>query len=294
MESIIPESRIVTMKAKAKTRKITFLSFKWFFLILLSIFFLFPIYALVINSFIPHEQTMDKLWPTRFTFEAYTDMFTWEYFNYLKNTIFVCFMNILGTCFGASLCAYGLAKGRFKGKNVIFMIIMATVLLPGTVTSIPLYIIYNALGWTGTLYPLWVPIWFGGGAMNIFLVRQFMKGIPKSYSEAAILDGASSFRIYYAIVLPLIKPILVYLAVTTFFGCWNDYTGPLMYVADKQSSWTLSLALYKDFVVPEATKVKYVSSQMAVGVMMMVPCVILFAFFQKELMEGIAAIGIKG
>ena len=294
MESIIPESRIVTMKAKAKTRKITFLSFKWFFLILLSIFFLFPIYALVINSFIPHEQTMDKLWPTRFTFEAYTDMFTWEYFNYLKNTIFVCFMNIFGTCFGASLCAYGLAKGRFKGKNVIFMIIMATVLLPGTVTSIPLYIIYNALGWTGTLYPLWVPIWFGGGAMNIFLVRQFMKGIPKSYSEAAILDGASSFRIYYAIVLPLIKPILVYLAVTTFFGCWNDYTGPLMYVADKQSSWTLSLALYKDFVVPEATKVKYVSSQMAVGVMMMVPCVILFAFFQKELMEGIAAIGIKG
>ena len=294
MESIIPESRIVTIKAKAKTRKIAFLSVKWFFLILLSIFFLFPIYALVINSFIPHEQTMDKLWPTRFTFEAYTDMFTWEYFNYLKNTIFVCLMNILGTCFGASLCAYGLAKGRFKGKNVIFMIIMATVLLPGTVTSIPLYIIYNALGWTGTLYPLWVPIWFGGGAMNIFLVRQFMKGIPKSYSEAAILDGASSFCIYYAIVLPLIKPILVYLAVTTFFGCWNDYTGALMYVADKQSSWTLALALYKDFVVPEATKVKYVSSQMAVGVMMMIPCVILFAFFQKELMEGIAAIGIKG
>ena len=294
MESIIPENTIVTMKAKAKTKKIIFLSVKWFFLILLSIFFLFPIYALVINSFIPHEQTMDKLWPTRFTFEAYTDMFTLEYFNYLKNTIFVCFMNILGTCFGASLCAYGLAKGRFKGKNVIFMIIMATVLLPGTVTSIPLYIIYNALGWTGTLYPLWVPIWFGGGAMNIFLVRQFMKGIPKSYSEAAILDGASSFHIYYAIVLPLIKPILVYLAVTTFFGCWNDYTGALMYVADKQSSWTLALALYKDFVVPEATKVKYVSSQMAVGVMMMIPCVILFTFFQKELMEGIAAIGIKG
>lgn len=294
MEGIIPEGMIVKMKAKAKARKITILSVKWFFLILLSIFFLFPIYALVINSFIPHEQTMDKLWPNRFTFEAYTDMFTWDYFNYLIRTIFVCLMNILGTCFGASLCAYGLAKGRFKGKNVIFMIIMATVLLPGTVTSIPLYIIYNELGWTGTLYPLWVPIWFGGGAMNIFLVRQFMKGVPKSYSEAAILDGASSFHIYYAIVLPLIKPILVYLAVTTFFGCWNDYTGPLMYVADKQSSWTLSLALYKDFVVPEATKVKYVSSQMAVGVMMMIPCVILFAFFQKELMEGIAAIGIKG
>lgn len=295
MENIIQtDNNYAVLKRKAKARKIAFLSVKWFFLILLSIFFLFPIYALVINSFIPHEQTMDKLWPNYFTFQAYTDMFTLEYFGYLKNTIFVCAMNILGTCIGASLCAYGLSKVRFKGRNVVFMIIMSTVLLPGTVTSIPLYIIYNNLGWTGTLYPLWVPIWLGGGAMNIFLVRQFMKGIPNSYSEAAILDGAGSFHIYYAIVLPLIRPILVYLAVTSFFGCWNDYTGPLMYVADKQSSWTLSLALYKDFVVEESTKVKYVSSQMAVGVMMMIPCVILFAFFQRELMEGIAAIGIKG
>lgn len=290
MEAILQKSK----NKKIKPKNIAFLSVKWFFLLLLSIFFLFPIYALVINSLIPPEQTIDKLWPNRFTLQAYTDMFTLEYLGYLKNTIFVCAMNILGTCFGASLCAYGLAKVRFKGRKVVFMIIMATVLLPGTVTSIPLYIIYNDLGWTGTLYPLWVPIWLGGGAMNIFLVRQFMKGIPNSYSEAAILDGANSFRIYYSIILPLIRPILVYLAVTTFFGCWNDYTGPLMYVADKQSSWTLSLGLYKDFVVPESTKIKYVSSQMAVGVMMMIPCVILFAFFQRELMEGISAIGIKG
>ena len=177
----------------------------------------------------------------------------------------------------------------------MFAIIMATVLLPGTVTSIPLYIIYTQLQWTGTLLPLWVPIWFGGGAMNIFLVRQFMKGIPNSYNEAAILDGATSFHIYYAIILPLIRPILIYLAVTTFFGCWNDYTGPLMYVADVKESWTLSLALYKDFALKQSTtNNNLVNSQMAVGVLMMIPCVVLFAFFQKELMEGIAAIGIKG
>lgn len=177
----------------------------------------------------------------------------------------------------------------------MFAIIMATVLLPGTVTSIPLYIIYTQLQWTGTLLPLWVPIWFGGGAMNIFLVRQFMKGIPNSYNEAAILDGATSFHIYYAIIVPLIRPILIYLAVTTFFGCWNDYTGPLMYVADVKESWTLSLALYKDFALKQSTtNNNLVNSQMAVGVLMMLPCVILFAFFQKELMEGIAAIGIKG
>ena len=282
------------IKTKAKIKRGSFLGVKWFFLILLSIFFLFPIYALVINSFIPPEQTLDKLWPNRFTMEAYTDMFTAEYLRYLLNTLYVCVMNMAGICVAASLCAYGLSKVRFKGKNFIFGLIMATVLLPGTVTSIPLYIIYNQLNWTSTLLPLWVPIWFGGGAMNIFLIRQFMKGIPNSYGEAAILDGASSFHIYYAIILPLIRPILIYLAVTTFFGCWNDYTGPLMYVVDVKENWTLALGLYKDFVVPESTKVKRVSSQMAVGVMMMIPCVVLFAFFQQELMEGIAAIGIKG
>lgn len=281
----------------AKVRKTVFLAVKWFFLLLLSVFFLFPIYALLINSFMPDEQLLGikTLWPKYFYFGAYTKMFNSEYLRYLLNTIFVCFMNVTGICFASSLCAYGLAKGRFKGKNVIFAVIMATVLLPGTITSIPLYIIYTKLNWTGTLLPLWAPVWFGGGAMNIFLVRQFMKGIPKSYSEAAILDGASSFRIYCQIILPLIRPILVYLAVTSFFGCWNDYTAALMYVADTKEYWTLALALYKDFGVKQSTtNNNLVNSQMAVGVLMMVPCVVLFAFFQKELMEGVAAIGIKG
>ena len=281
----------------AKVKKIAFLAVKWFFLLLLSVFFLFPIYALLINSFIPDEQLLGikTLWPKYFYFGAYTKMFNAEYLRYLLNTIFVCVMNIAGICIASSICAYGLAKGRFKGKNVIFAVIMATVLLPGTITSIPLYIIYTKLNWTGTLLPLWAPVWFGGGAMNIFLVRQFMKGIPKSYSEAAILDGAGSFKIYYSIILPLVRPILVYLAVTTFFGCWNDYTAALMYVADAKEKWTLALALYKDFGVKQSTtNNNLVNSQMAVGVMMMIPCVVLFAFFQKELMEGVAAIGIKG
>lgn len=281
----------------AKVKKIAFLAVKWFFLLLLSVFFLFPIYALLINSFIPDEQLLGikTLWPKYFYFGAYTKMFNAEYLGYLLNTIFVCVMNIAGICIASSMCAYGLAKGRFKGKNVVFAVIMATVLLPGTITSIPLYIIYTKLNWTGTLLPLWAPVWFGGGAMNIFLVRQFMKGIPKSYSEAAILDGAGSFKIYYSIILPLVRPILVYLAVTTFFGCWNDYTAALMYVADAKEKWTLALALYKDFGVKQSTSNNnLVNSQMAVGVLMMVPCVVLFAFFQKELMEGVAAIGIKG
>lgn len=219
---------VVLTKKKAKGKKIAWTCAKWAFLLTLSVFFLFPIYALFINSVMPDEQLLGvkSLWPKYFYFGAYSKMLNVEYLGYLKNTLFVCIMNMLGVCIASSLCAYGLAKVKFKGRNAVFALIMATVLLPGTVTSIPLFIIYNQLGWTGTLFPLWVPIWFGGGAMNIFLVRQFMKGIPNSYSEAAILDGAGRFHIYYKIILPLIRPILVYLAVTTFFGCWNDYTGP--------------------------------------------------------------------
>jgi multiple sugar transport system permease protein len=285
------------MKRHINPRKLAFTITKYFFLVFASVIFVFPIYAMVITSFMPNQQLMEapSLWPNYFYFGAYLKMLNVDYLRYLGNTLLVCVLYVGGVCLMSTFTAFGLAKVKFRGKNVVFILIMSTVLLPGTVTSIPLYIIYSKLKWTGTLIPLWIPIWFGGGAMNIFLVRQFVKGIPNSYSEAAILDGAGSLQIYWNIVLPLVRPILIYLAVTTFFGCWNDYTGPLMYVADAKECWTLSLALYKDFGIKQATtNNNLANSQMAVGVLMMIPCVVLFAFFQQELMEGVAAIGIKG
>ena len=287
----------VKYKTPLNKKKLAFTVTKYACLVLFSVFFLFPVYAMLINSFMPDEQLLGarSLWPDYFYFKAYGKVFNVEYLGYLKNTILVALLYVVGVCLMSTLSAYGLAKVNFKGKNLVFMLIMSTVLLPGTVTSIPLYIIYTELGWTGTLLPLWIPIWFGGGAMNIFLVRQFMRGIPNSYSEAAILDGAKRFEIYYKIVLPLIKPIVIYLAVTSFFGCWNDFSGPLMYVADEKASWTLSLALYKDFSVKSATSNNNLANaQMAVGVVMMIPCVVLFGFFQNELMEGVSTIGLKG
>lgn len=284
--------------AKKRTlngKKIAFSVINYVIMIIIAIVFLFPIYCLFIKSVMPDTQLLQSpsLWPSYINLEPYVKAASPEYLQYLGNTILVCISNILGVCMSASLCAYGLAKVHFKGKNIVFALIMATVLLPGTVTSIPLYTIYMNLGWTGTLLPLIVPIWFGGGAMNIFLIRQFIKGIPDSYSEAAILDGASSFKIYQSIVLPLIKPILVYLAIMTFIGQWNDFQGPLMYVSSKPESWTLSLALYQNFAdAANATNLPNV--QMAVGVIMMIPCIVLYAFFQKELTEGVAAVGIKG
>lgn len=267
-------------------------------LVIFSVIFLFPIYCMILQSVVPNSyySGLPKLFPkiSELQLKTYTTVFKdIRYLYYLKNTLIVCVSNILGVCIGSSFCAYGLAKVPFKGKGIVFGVILATVLLPGVVTSIPLYIVYSKIGWNSSLLPLSVPIWFGGGAMNIFLCRQFVKGIPDSLSEAAILDGANSFKIYYSIVLPLIRPILVYLAITTFLGQWNDFQGPMMYVKDTQSKWTLSLALYKNFSNTTSSAV-LPNVNMAIGVLMMIPGTVLFAFFQQELMEGVTMTGLKG
>lgn len=282
-------------RIKLKKKKVMQYVISYLFYILLAVIFMFPVYCLVIKSVMPDYQLLQipSLWPDYINLEPFKTALSTEYLQYFGNTFFVCVANILGVCMVAPLAAYAFAKLQFKGKNVIFGLIMATVLLPGTVTAIPLYSIYLNLGWTGTLLPLVVPIWFGGGAMHIFLIRQFMMGIPDSYCEAAIIDGASRFQVYYKIVLPMVKPILVYLAVTNFSTQWNDFQGPLMYVSSEKTSWTLSLALYKNFAdAANATNLPNV--QMAVGIFMMIPVVILWSLFQKELTEGISAIGIKG
>ena len=290
--------------SREKAKRIAFLCTKYFFLLLVSVVFLFPVYVLLVNSVMPDGDLRGKgvLWPSAFSFKGYRLFFqNKNYWLYTYNTLFVCVMNIGGVCIASSLTAYALTKLDFYGRDFIFGMIMAVVLLPSTVLSIPLMIIYRDINWDGTLFPLWVPMWLGGGTMNIFLVRQFMRGIPNSYCEAAKLDGANSFQVYLRVVLPMIKPILVYLAVTGFIGTWNDFQGPMTYVGsvltkEAERSRTLSLALYFDFVQNsgEAGKDTKANTQAAVGVIMMIPCIVLFSFFQKTIMEGISSIGVKG
>lgn len=263
----------------------------YFFLVLFSFLFLFPIFCLFLQSVLPDEELYQfTLFPAYFNFQPYkTALSDLTLFKYLLNTLVLVILNILGSSVMSSVTAFGLSKVKFKGQDLVFSLILATVFLPSTVTSIPLYAMYLKMGWTTTNYPLWVPLLFGGGAMNIFLMRQFMRGIPKTYTEAAILDGASNFHIYLHIILPLIKPIFIYLSVQTFFGVWNDFQGPLMYLED-DSQYTLSLALYLEYGQTNDP----INLTMAVGVLMMVPCAALFAIFQKQLMEGVSTVGIKG
>ncbi len=289
---------VETKHSSIQVNGTAFTCVKYFFLVLVSCVFLFPVYVLLITSVMPNADiALKSLWPAYFNFDTFTEFFkNADYLRYTVNTLFVCIMNAGGVCIASSLTAYALTKLTFFGRDFIFGMIMAVVLLPSTVISIPLMIIYRQIGWDGTLYPLWVPMWLGGGTMNIFLVRQFMRGIPNSYCEAAKLDGANSFQIYLQVVLPMIKPILIYLAVTGFIGTWNDFQGPLTYVGtvgdSAKDKWTLSLALYFDFVDANGNTMPNV--QAAVGVIMMLPCLILFAFFQKTIMEGISSVGVKG
>ena len=288
------DSAVLSHK-KIVAKKRAFLAFKYFMLVILGVFFVFPFVYLFTSSLMTDEQILNttSIIPKVISFESYKTLFEHsELLVYVKNTLIVCVLNISGVCIMSSLTAFGLCKVKFKGQDFVFTLILATLLLPGTVTGVPLFTIYAKLNMTGTLLPLWVPIWFGGGATNIFLIRQFMRGIPKSYSEAAIIDGATSMRIYASIVMPLVKPIIIYLAVTNFIGLWNDFQTPLMFVGDNPKKYTLSLALYQEFAREGTTY--FPNVQMALGVIMAIPCIILFALFQKQLMEGVSAVGIKG
>lgn len=286
---------IILSHKKIVAKKRAFLAFKYFMLVALGVFFVFPFVYLFTSSLMTDEQILNttSIIPKEISFDSYKTLFEHsELLAYVKNTLVVCVLNISGVCIMSSLTAFGLCKVNFKGQDLVFTLILATLLLPGTVTGVPLFTIYAKLGLTGTLFPLWLPIWFGGGATNIFLIRQFMRGIPKSYSEAAIIDGATSLKIYASIVMPLVKPIIIYLAVTNFIGLWNDFQTPLMFVGDNPQKYTLSLALYQEFAREGTTY--FPNVQMALGVLMAIPCIILFALFQKQLMEGVAAVGIKG
>lgn len=283
------------LEKKHTPKQITGYVFRYIALILIALFFMFPVVYMVLVSFFKDASAIapTHIFPQKadFGLDGYKKFFEDPtFFRGTFNTLEVCFLNIAGVLIAATFCAFGLTKVHFKGQKLIFYIIIATVFLPGTVTSIPLYTIYTKIGWINNLYPLWVPIWFGGGAMNIFLIRQFMRGIPKSISESAVIDGASSFQILMTIIVPLIKPILLYLAVTGFISCWNDYGGPLLYLTSESSPKTLALLLFETFDRDKSFKL---NAQMATGVLMMIPTTVLFAFFQKELTEGIATVGLK-
>jgi ABC-type glycerol-3-phosphate transport system permease component len=210
---------------------------------------------------------------------------------YLVNTLIITFGALIGQVASAAVSAFSFARLRWPGRDLIFGVILATIMVPYTVTLIPTFILFNKFGWLDTYLPLIVPFWFGGGAFNIFLLRQFFRTIPLELDESARLDGASSWRIFWEIILPLSKPAIAVVTVFGFLSHWNDFFGPLVYL---NSADHRTLALGLSALQGLAWGRDATHLVMAVSVIMIAPIIVLFFFAQRTFIEGIVLTGIKG
>ncbi len=207
---------------------------------------------------------------------------------YFRTSAFLVILNIIGTLFSSTLVAYAFARLKWPGREFCFIALLATLMIPPQVMMIPSFIIMKWFGWYNTLQPLWV-FSFCGNAFYVFLLRQFMKGIPKDLEDAARIDGCGFFRIYWNVILPLVKPTMAAIAIFTFMGVWNDFMGPLIYLSDHRL-YPLSLGLFSLNVQAG----QFRGMMMASSFMMTLPVIIIFFFAQKYFIQGITLTGMKG
>lgn len=211
------------------------------------------------------------------------------FLTFLANTVVVCVLGVLGAVLSNAIIAYGFARLKWRGRDALFALTLATMMVPFPVLMVPLYGVFKDLGWVGTLLPLWAPAWFGS-AFNIFLMRQFFRTIPEELSEAARIDGASEWRIFWRIVLPLSRPVLAVVALFHFLHAWNDFLGPLLYLTRKPT-FTLALALQNFQSQQGGVQWHHL---MAASMVTVLPVIVLFFFAQKTFIRGIATTGSKG
>jgi len=213
-----------------------------------------------------------------------------ETFNrYLLNTIIITVLGITGVLLSSTLVAYAFARFRFPGRDILFLIMVSTMMIPVQVTMIPTFILFKYLGWIDTFAPLIVPTFFGGGAFNIFLMRQFFMTIPYELDDAAKIDGCNYFQIFSIILLPLVKPALATVAIFGFVYNWNDFLNPLIYL-NSTSNYTLALGL-QTFTTMYGTDYNLM---MAASTIVLLPILIVFFFGQRYFIEGVATSGLKG
>ncbi|HEX5414722.1 MAG TPA: carbohydrate ABC transporter permease [Chloroflexota bacterium] len=263
--------------------------------IVLAVFFMFPLFWAVMSGLkTPAEMYAfpPVLIPAHPRPENYVDAFTaFPFALWYKNTIEVVILATLGTVFSASLVAYGFARFDFRFKNAIFVVTLATMMLPGQVSLIPRYILFHFFGWIDTLFPLWVPAWFGGSAFAIFLMRQFFLTLPRELDEAALIDGASYFRILWSILAPLCKPALATLAILTLIANWDSFLDPVIYL-QSQEHFTVAIGIWyfkqQEFQVTPTDQLL-----MAAAVTSIIPPIALFFSFQRYFVEGIVLSGLK-
>jgi multiple sugar transport system permease protein len=211
-----------------------------------------------------------------------------NFFPALSNTVVVTTLSVLGQIVSCSLVGFGFARFKFRGRSILFMVMLSTMMLPAQVTMIPVFILFRSMGMIDTFWPLVIPMWLAS-PFFVFMFRQFFAQIPEELVEAARIDGAGNFRIYWQLMLPLSGPVIAIVAIYTFLAAWNDFLGPLIYLNSPQQR-TLALALNSfngQYGLSDAHLL------MAASVVCMLPCVILFFAAQKYFVESVAMTGLK-
>ncbi|MCI5650456.1 MAG: carbohydrate ABC transporter permease [Fusicatenibacter sp.] len=262
---------------------------------LLALIMIYPLVWMIFASFKPSNEIFDNshLLPRVWKFDNFVNGWkgvkSYSYLRFYMNTFLLVGGVILGNLFSSSVVGFGFARGRFKGKKFLFSLLMGTMMLPGTVTMIPNFIIFNSLGWVNTYLPFIVPA-FCGGTFFVYLMIQFMKGISTELDEAARIDGCSSFQIFARIILPLCKPTLATVAVFSFVWTWDDFMGQLIYISEMKK-YTVALAL-KIMVDPLAA-IDW-GAVIAMALLSVVPSIVVYFVAQDSFVEGIATTGLKG
>ncbi len=283
------------MRAQSKVKRAAATVIYHVFVISLCFVMLYPILWLIMSSFKPSEEVFrnaSSLWPEHFTFRNYAE--GWKGFGgtsfgtFFKNSLFVASVSTVAQVASSAVVAYGFARVKFKGRQFWFAILVMTMLIPSQVLMIPQYLLFNNFHWINSFKPLIVPA-FTGLPFFIFLIMQFIRGIPKSIDESALMDGCGHVRIFSYMILPLSVPSIITSAVFAFYWKWDDFMGPLLYL-QRPKMYTVSLAL-RSFSDPAAGTDW--GAMFAMLMLSLLPCFLIFIFFQKYLVEGIVTTGMK-
>lgn len=259
-----------------------------------SLLFMAPIYAMLMMALKSPDQiatTGPWAWPSPITLENLRFVLQGEDIQFGRlflNSCIIALLTTTGTVLTAAMAAYAFARLRFQARDRLFLLVLATMMLPGIIVAIPSYVLFAKLGWVNTQLPLWVPAWLGGGAFNVFLLRQFFLGIPREIDEAARIDGAGHRVIFTKLILPASGPALATVAILTFVGSWTDFFGPLLYISNREFM-PLELGL-RVFQSQRGTQWNYL---MAATLIAMIPIIAIFLAGQRFFVRGITLTGGK-
>ena len=280
-----------------KNRRILMTALKYIVYTIPTVIFIFPVFVLITRSFFTTEEITQigtGLFPKQFNLVGtYTEVFqTPGFLIGLKNTFIVVLCNIIGVPLTAFMAAYAFTKAPFVGRKLIFTVALGTIMIPSILLLLPVYKIFVDIGWFDTLLPLTIPAFFGGGIMNIFMIMQFIRGIPVELDEASKIDGANLVQRMFLITLPLIKPIIFYVAIMAFMTAWNDLMGPLLYIQSEEF-YTVNMFIFREYLSTDNVMYSRPNVQMGIGVVLMIPMLIIFMFYQNALIEGVTFSGLK-